>query len=115
MPACSVYGCSNNSGVHTSVGYYSFPDKGKNRSQYNKWIACMKRKNFVPTKNARVCGIHFKESDFNESDILKIRIMENEKFKSPRLKDNVVPSIIYRHSQMQLNYYFFLNHIFTDL
>lgn len=92
MPACNAYGCSNNSGVHRNVDYYAFPDKSKNRRLYNKWVSCMKRKNFVPTKNSRVCGKHFKEDDFNESDILKIRILKDEKFRCPRLKDNAVPS-----------------------
>ena len=92
MPQCSVFGCHNVSGANKTVGYYAFPKREKSPLRFKKWVEKCRRKNFVPTSNARVCGAHFREEDFDESDVLKRRLMEHEHFTSPRLKPNAVPS-----------------------
>ena len=91
-PACSVFGCSNNSGLHPHVRYYYFPNKEKFLNLHKIWVNCTKKKQFLPTRNAIICGQHISDTDFNESDILKAQLLPKEKFRHPMLKENAIPS-----------------------
>lgn len=47
----------------------------------------------MPGPGARLCSSHFKDANYEQSQILKIRLMLDEKFKGPSLKPGVVPTI----------------------
>jgi len=56
---------------------YRFP---RNNILKEKWIAAIKRNNFIPTYH-RICNIHFTENDFVERPDIK------------RLKETAVPTL----------------------
>lgn len=88
MPYCSVFGCSNNKGTHR------FPNRDNSPVRFNQWTNFCKRKHFKPTNNSVICSHHFKSQDFDDSDILKQKLL-GDKYKSraPRLKSGTVPTI----------------------
>jgi len=88
MPYCSVFGCSNNKGTHR------FPNRDNLPVRFNQWTNFCKRKHFKPTNNSVICSHHFKSQDFDDSDILKQKLL-GDKYKSraPRLKSGTVPTI----------------------
>ena len=102
---CSVFGCR--SGYRKSKGesqqsepdqpkptLHSFP---KDDAILRKWLRAIPRQNFVPTKNSRICSVHFQPSDFIEvsRDSNKSRQKEQKgKTLSLRyLKKDAVPSV----------------------
>lgn len=87
MPICSE---SNRS--KTSLHFYRFPSREKSSSRYKVWVEFCKRKYFSPTRNSRLCSKHFKFEDFNQSDIMKNKLMPNLKVRI-NLNPNVVPTI----------------------
>lgn len=64
-----------------------------------KWIRAIPRstENQEPTKNSRVCGLHFLEEDFilysQDDDMLKKEGLESKSLERRRLKDNAIPSV----------------------
>ena len=83
MPGrCSVYGCNSNCDTQSStVSAFSFP---KDPELFKVWTLFLRRENFVPSKYARICCLHFLPSDFVQSPI---------PYERPRLKTGAVPSI----------------------
>jgi len=55
-----------------------------------KWIAAIKRPNFVPTHH-RICNIHFASTDFIERPDIK------------RLKETAVPSLFISQEKFEIN------------
>lgn len=55
MPfTCVVPGCQGNYRSGPKVKVFSFP---KDTELANKWIRAIKRENFTPTKNSKVCTL----------------------------------------------------------
>ena len=43
------------------LSFFSFPMGNGNKAKHRRvlWLGAVRRKNFVPTKNSKVCGLHF--------------------------------------------------------
>ena len=59
---CAAPNCLNNS--KSKVNTFTFPANSKLRKQ---WLLKMKRKEFKPDKNTRICAVHFTEDCFREN------------------------------------------------
>lgn len=57
---CCVPGCKGNYNSGPKVQVFSFPNEENLRK---KWIISIPRKDFVPTKNSKVCKLHFADED----------------------------------------------------
>jgi hypothetical protein len=73
----SVFGCDSESGKSTNrengIAFHRFPNREKFLKQYAQWTLYCKRKNFNPNTNSRKCSKHFRKSDFNESQSMKVK------------------------------------------
>lgn len=58
---CCVPQCTNSSRYNKELSFHSFPVDLAVRAE---WLRKIRRDNFNPTKNTRVCGRHFKGTDF---------------------------------------------------
>ncbi|XP_046400876.1 THAP domain-containing protein 1-like [Ischnura elegans] len=93
MPnTCVVPGCKGNYRSGPKVQVFSFP---KDPELHRKWLHAIRRKDFTPTKNNKVCELHFKTSDlrketavFDESTGREIRVP----LMVPRLVEGAIPS-----------------------
>ncbi|XP_030007143.1 uncharacterized protein LOC115431040 [Sphaeramia orbicularis] len=56
MPQCCVPFCVNRSETSPELSFYRFPVDEENR---NKWLQLIRRKDFIPNCNSRVCSWHF--------------------------------------------------------
>lgn len=96
MPCCSVYGCrsrqDDKNNRENGIFFHRFPNRNNSPKRFAKWLEYCKRKAFNPTSNSRVCSKHFKKSDFDESQLLKLKLMPNEKLIGPRLNKHAIPS-----------------------
>ena len=90
MVFCAALNCLNYS--KSKVSTFKFPANSKLRKQ---WLLKMKRKEFQPEKNSRICAVHFTEDYFREN--LAIRRFLGSDFKPLRLhlKEDVVPRTIF--------------------
>ena len=90
MVFCAALNCLNYS--TSKVSTFKFPANSKLRK---KWLLKMKRKEFQPGKNSRICAVHFTEDYFREN--LAIRRFLGSDFKPPRLhlKEDAVPRTIF--------------------
>lgn len=92
---CSVPNCrSGYEGEEKKkVSFFSFPLK--NPDLLCKWVRCIHRKNFKPTKNHRVCSLHFREDDFQiaRSDSNLRRKRAKVVLKQKALKATAFPSV----------------------
>ena len=86
MVFCAALNCLNYS--KSKVSTFKFPANSKLRKQ---WVLKMKRKEFQPEKNSRICAVHFTEDYFREN--LAIRTFLGSDFKPLRLhlKEDAVP------------------------
>ena len=78
MVFCAALNCLNYS--KSKVSTFKFPANSKLRKQ---WLLKMKRKEFQPEKNSRICAVHFTEDYFREN--LAIRRFLGTDFKPLRL------------------------------
>ncbi|XP_056095645.1 golgin subfamily A member 6-like protein 6 [Rhinichthys klamathensis goyatoka] len=76
---CCVPQCANSSRYNSVISFHAFPIDPEVRAQ---WLARIRRDNFTPTKNTRVCSVHFKRDDF----VLTIRTLR-------KLKKGTIPSL----------------------
>ena len=76
MVFCAALNCLNYSKLKVST--FKFPANSKLRKQ---WLLKMKRKEFQPGKNSRICAVHFTEDYFREN--LAIRRFLGSDFKTP--------------------------------
>ena len=98
MPSCSVVTCK--SGYHAKstpkyVQWFLFPlENSRNNSKVllEKWKSRLNRKDFIPTKNSRICSLHFKNEDYIPESENKDRF--GRKLKKRRLKPNAAPSLL---------------------
>jgi hypothetical protein len=94
MPSkCCVPNCSSNyNSTNTYLTVFSFP---KDEEMKKRWIKCIHRESFNPTKYSVVCIKHFAESSIirvdkmtrNDGSLLEVAR------KIPKLIKNAVPSI----------------------
>ena len=89
MVLCAALNCLNYS--KSKVSTFKFPANSKLRKQ---WLLKMKRKEFQPEKNSRICAVHFTEDYFRKN--LAIRGFEGSDFKPLRLhlKEDAEPRTI---------------------
>ena len=77
---CAVYGCSNNSCNSVidgkRISFHRFPSK--NVSLLKTWLSKIKRDNFTPTENSRICSSHFEEDCFEYSNFSNKRCLKND-------------------------------------
>ena len=59
---CTAYGCNQKFYKGCGVKAHSFPLKDNNL--LTKWLIAMRREDFKPTIHSRICGKHFKSSDY---------------------------------------------------
>ena len=90
MVFCAALNCLNYS--KSKVSTFKFPANSKLRKQ---WLLKMKRKEFQPEKNSRICAVHFTEDYFREN-LAKRRFLGSD-FKPLRLhfKEDAVPRTIF--------------------
>jgi hypothetical protein len=73
---------------------HAFP---KDPDLLQQWIRANPRKDFIPTKNARLCSMHFQSSDFIEvsqdSNITRRKLQPDKPLALRYLKKDAVPSI----------------------
>ena len=89
MVICAVATCNARSG-RDPVNFFRFP---QNKELRHAWIFKCRRKNFCPSKYARVCSQHFVESDFAISQSFASSVGYGNKLHM-RLKPDAIPSII---------------------
>lgn len=78
VQSCAAYGCSNRQDDGVDRSFHRFP---ANQDLRKKWIAVLKRKNFVPGVGSAVCSDHFKASDYKTNTSRR------------ELQFNVLPSV----------------------
>ena len=90
MVFCAALNCLNN--FKSKVSTFKFPANSKVRKQ---WLFKMKRKEFKPDKNSRICAVHFTEDCFREN--LAVNRFLGSDFKPLRLhlKEDAVPTIYF--------------------
>ncbi|KAL4126059.1 hypothetical protein QTP88_010290 [Uroleucon formosanum] len=101
---CSVFGCNCNSSKNNGPGkinFYRFPGRDTSPDRFLKWTTFCKRKQFVPGKSSKICSKHFSNEDFNESDLLREKLMPDTKV-VVRLKPRVVPTIFSTQNDISL-------------
>ncbi|KAL4152882.1 hypothetical protein QTP88_000715 [Uroleucon formosanum] len=101
---CSVFGCNCNSSKNNGPGkiyFYRFPRRDTSPDRFLKWTTFCKRKQFVPGKSSMICSKHFSNEDFNESDLLREKLMPNTKV-VVRLKPRVFPTIFNTQNDISL-------------
>ena len=89
MVMCAVATCSTRSG-RDNVAMFTFPKEPKLRKA---WIFKCRRKNYKPSKHAKICEYHFVDSDFVLSRSFAVSVGFNEKF-NLQLKPEAIPSLI---------------------
>ena len=101
MPSCSVVTCKSGYHAHCTpkeVQWFLFPlENSRNNSKVllEKWISRLNRKDFIPTKNSRICSLHFKNEDYIPESENVDRF--GRKLKKRRLKPNAAPSLLMGH------------------
>jgi hypothetical protein len=93
---CCAFGCKSgydSQTTATDVAFHSFPTDPELRE---KWIRANPRKAFKPTKNSKICSLHFQPCDFVEgrSDTNKSRLNSKSPKRMRRyLKPGAVPTV----------------------
>mgnify|MGYP003530314190 FL=1 len=91
---CSSYGCRNGYHGYSNEGIilHSFPRDPELREQ---WIRANLREDFKPSKNFKLCSLHFRECDFviEHHDSNNRRKHSGSKLAKSYLVKNAVPSI----------------------
>ena len=64
--SCAAYDCTNRRVKGSSMKFHRFPLQ--NKELCAKWIAAMKRDQFIPTENSHLCGDHFIATNYKYVD-----------------------------------------------
>ncbi|XP_065225718.1 THAP domain-containing protein 5-like isoform X2 [Planococcus citri] len=62
---CCAVNCTNSSDVNREFIFHSFPNAEKDNERRQKWIHAIKRKNWQPGKNTKLCSAHFLPEDYD--------------------------------------------------
>ena len=99
MSTCAVFGCRSNyktgsreiRKVETRVSTFALPHDNRRAT----WIKCLHRKDFIPSKNTRICALHFQPEDFLPDFVLTQPDGSEKSYKRahPRLKSTAIPSV----------------------
>lgn len=79
---CSVFGCNFNSSKNNGQGkihFYRFPRRDTSPDRFLKWATFCKRKQCVLRKLSMIYSKHFSNEDFNESYLLREKLMPDTK------------------------------------
>ena len=90
MMFCAAPNCLNNSKLKVST--FEFPANSKLRKQ---WLLKMKRKEFKPDKNSRICAVHFIEDCFRENLAIRRFLASDLKPLRLHLKEDAAPAIFF--------------------
>uniref|UniRef100_A0A8D8WRZ8 THAP domain-containing protein 1 n=1 Tax=Cacopsylla melanoneura TaxID=428564 RepID=A0A8D8WRZ8_9HEMI len=82
VTSCSVLGCSNRAGRNNGISFFRFPN---DKTILKKWLAAMRRRNWKPTPNSRLCSAHFTPDSYVTSGWSSLQ----------RLAEDAVPSIFF--------------------
>ncbi|KAG7177743.1 PiggyBac transposable element-derived protein 4-like 6 [Homarus americanus] len=77
MPtSCIAFGCNEraNKKSNPSITFHQLP---KDPSRRQKWLLALRRHNYTPGKQARLCSKHFAPEDFDRTSLSCVRIREN--------------------------------------
>ena len=73
---------------------HAFP---KEQEMLQRWVRANPREDFVPTKNSRMCSLHFKPADFiavtQDSNTTRRKLQRDKNLALRYLKKDAVPSI----------------------
>ena len=88
---CSVFGCKNRYYKGSNTTFHKYPLHNKELCE--KWSHAVRKEKFTPTKNSRVCSVHFLATDYS----INKQLHDAEVI--PRLKYNAIPSaFVYSNS-----------------
>jgi hypothetical protein len=102
---CSVFGCRSGYRKRKGDNEQSTPDQPKptlhafpkDDAILLQWVRAIPRQNFVPTKNSRICSVHFQPSDFievsHDSNKSRQKEQQGKKLSLRYLKKDAVPSL----------------------
>ena len=82
VSSCTVYGCKNRwTKEKPNLKFHSYP---KDPQRRRRWLHAVKRVNFDPSDQVKICSEHFLQSDYKQREDLSSRFF---------LKDNAIPSV----------------------
>ncbi|XP_064096792.1 zinc finger protein 816-like isoform X2 [Macrobrachium nipponense] len=88
MVYCAVYGCKSSNKSREKIVFHRFPN---NTAEAAKWLKFCRRADSVNLKNAAICGLHFKPSDYRHN--LSHELNPGQAESRPKLKRGAVPSV----------------------
>jgi len=102
---CAAFGCTSgykrkDQQPDDAIGgqkitFHSFPLHDKQLCE--KWVRANPRKDFVPSKNSKLCSLHFQAADFvdvhKDTNKQRNKARADKKLRKRYLKDDAVPSI----------------------
>ncbi|KAG7166699.1 THAP domain-containing protein 2-like 1 [Homarus americanus] len=77
MPTnCIALGCNEraNKKSDPSIKFHQLP---KDQCRRQKWVWALRRDNYTPGKQARLCSKHFAAEDFDRTSLFCVRLREN--------------------------------------
>ncbi|XP_068234015.1 uncharacterized protein [Palaemon carinicauda] len=89
MVYCAVYGCKSSNKSREKIIFHRFPN---NTAEAAKWLQFCRRADSVNLKNATVCGLHFKPSDYRRN-LCHEELNPGQPERRPKLKRGAVPSV----------------------
>nr|XP_018908104.1 PREDICTED: uncharacterized protein LOC109037746 [Bemisia tabaci]XP_018908106.1 PREDICTED: uncharacterized protein LOC109037746 [Bemisia tabaci] len=98
MPSCCVAGCpernrSNRKANRERVFFHSFPLRKRSPERYDAWVRyCGRGKDYVPSRHSCICSRHFNASDYDPSQLLKIKLLKNRHLQGARHLPGVLPT-----------------------
>jgi hypothetical protein len=81
MPnSCVAFGCSNNNAKQScrdaGISFHGFPHA--NKSLMQNWLLNIKRQDFLPSSNSKICSEHFEEHCFVYDYFTKRRFLKKD-------------------------------------
>lgn len=92
---CAAPGCKTgyDNVIPDGVSLHNFPSDQNN---FQKWLNALRRKDYSPGKSAKICSLHFHNSDFcteyTDTNVTRKRAYGQQR-KRRKLKDGAVPSV----------------------
>lgn len=92
---CAAPGCKTgyDNVIPEGVSLHNFPSV---QNIFQKWLHALRRKDYSPGKSAKICSLHFHDSDFcteyTDTNVTRKRAYGQQR-KRRKLKDGAVPSV----------------------